>query len=76
MQFSVLAVAAFAAGVMAASNDTVYTTEVVTAYTTYCPEATSIVHGNKTYTVSEVRSPMLAAGRVCGPGLKPHDCCI
>lgn len=32
---------------------TVYTTEVVTAITTYCPEATTLTHGNKTYTVTE-----------------------
>jgi hypothetical protein len=30
-----------------------YTTEVVTAYTTYCPSATEIVHGSSTYTVTE-----------------------
>jgi len=32
----------------------VYTTEVVTAYSTYCPAATEIVHGEQTYTVTEV----------------------
>ncbi|RGP59316.1 putative sed1-abundant cell surface glyco [Fusarium longipes] len=31
----------------------VYTTEVVTAITTYCPEPTTLTHGNKTYTVTE-----------------------
>ncbi|KAM0319056.1 hypothetical protein ACHAPQ_010457 [Fusarium lateritium] len=31
----------------------VYTTEVVTALTTYCPEPTTLTHGNKTYTVTE-----------------------
>jgi hypothetical protein len=30
-----------------------YTTEVVTAYTTYCPAATEITHGTNTYTVTE-----------------------
>lgn len=30
-----------------------YTTEVVTAYTTYCPEATQITHGGVTYTATE-----------------------
>jgi hypothetical protein len=30
-----------------------YVTEVVTAYTTYCPEATEITHAGETYTVSE-----------------------
>lgn len=33
----------------------VYTTEVVTQLTTYCPEATQITHGGQTYTVTEVR---------------------
>lgn len=32
------------------------TTEVVTAYTTYCPEPTTITHGTETYTVTEVCS--------------------
>ncbi|KAM0345425.1 hypothetical protein ACHAPU_006588 [Fusarium lateritium] len=31
----------------------VYTTEVVTALTTYCPEPTTLTHGNSTYTVTE-----------------------
>ncbi|KAF5023170.1 hypothetical protein F66182_4774 [Fusarium sp. NRRL 66182] len=31
----------------------VYTTEVVTAVTTYCPEPTTLTYGNKTYTVTE-----------------------
>ncbi|TKA76409.1 hypothetical protein B0A49_05396 [Cryomyces minteri] len=56
MRFSIAAAAiVFVAGVSAASNDTlpVYVTEVVTAYTTYCPAPTSIVHGNQTYTVTE-----------------------
>ncbi|KAI9836877.1 MAG: hypothetical protein M1819_001042 [Sarea resinae] len=55
MRFSIVAAAAaLVAGVSAASNGTeVYTTEVVTAFTTYCPEATSLVHNNKTYTVTE-----------------------
>jgi hypothetical protein len=33
---------------------TEYTTEVVTAVTTYCPEATEITYGTNTYTVTEV----------------------
>jgi len=56
MRFSAVAVAALAAGVSAGtySNATVsYTTEVVTAYTTYCPEATLITHGAQVYTVTE-----------------------
>ncbi|OCK76308.1 hypothetical protein K432DRAFT_306624 [Lepidopterella palustris CBS 459.81] len=57
MRFStaVAATAAFVAGANAWGNYTgpVYTTEVVTAYTTYCPEATQITHGGVTYTVTE-----------------------
>lgn len=30
-----------------------YTTSIVTAYTTYCPEATKITYGTHTYTVTE-----------------------
>jgi len=59
MRFTVAAAAAAAlvAGVSAnySNATTIYTTEVVTAYTTYCPAPTSIVHGNQTYTVTEVR---------------------
>ena len=58
MRFStaVTASAAFVAGANAWGNYTgpVYTTEVVTAYTTYCPEATEITHGGVTYTITEV----------------------
>ncbi|MCJ1434756.1 hypothetical protein MMC27_004126 [Xylographa pallens] len=52
---SVIAIsAALVAGTSAQWNGTTaYTTEVVTAYTTYCPAATSIVHGNQTYRVTE-----------------------
>lgn len=52
MKFSAVAAAAFVAGAQAASNVT-YTTEVVTAYTTYCPAATQITHNGETYTVTE-----------------------
>jgi hypothetical protein len=41
-----------AAGAVPAQNGTVYTTEVVTAYTTYCPEPTTIVDGDKTITIT------------------------
>jgi hypothetical protein len=54
MKFSAAAVAAaFVAGVSATQNVT-YTTEVVTAFTTYCPYATTFTHGSSTYTVTEV----------------------
>lgn len=56
MRFAVVAAAAGLAGVAVAQNATVdYVTEVVTAFTTYCPEATKLTHGGSTYTVSEVR---------------------
>jgi len=32
----------------------VYTTEVVTAFTTFCPAATEITYGSQTYTVTAV----------------------
>jgi len=56
MRFAtVAAAAAFVAGTSAYSNHTApaYVTEVVTAYTTYCPEPTKITHGGKTYTVTK-----------------------
>jgi hypothetical protein len=43
------------AGYPVASSNVTYTTEVVTAYTTYCPYATTATIGGKTYTVTEVR---------------------
>ena len=57
---SAAVVAALAAGASAHyhhahGNGTIhYTTEVLTAYTTYCPASTTIVHGSQTYTVTEV----------------------
>lgn len=53
MKFSAAAVVALVAGASAAHNVT-YTTEVVTAYTTYCPVPTTITYGASTYTVTEV----------------------
>ncbi|EQK99519.1 hypothetical protein OCS_04770 [Ophiocordyceps sinensis CO18] len=54
MKFSAAAVPAAAVGASAhyGSNATVVT-EVVTAYTTYCPGPTHITHGDKVYTVTE-----------------------
>jgi hypothetical protein len=52
MKFAAAAVIAAVAGVSAHSNVS-YTTEVVDVYTTYCPYATEITHGGKTYTVTE-----------------------
>ncbi|OAA68121.1 hypothetical protein SPI_00316 [Niveomyces insectorum RCEF 264] len=53
MQFSVATVLALATAVSAGISNVTYTTEVVTALTTYCPEATTLTHNGKTYTVSE-----------------------
>lgn len=57
MRYSYIAAPlALAAGANAWGNGTaVYTTEVVTAFTTYCPYATSFTHGTSTYVVTEVR---------------------
>jgi len=53
MQFSVVALAAFAATAAAWSNGTAYTTEIVDVYTTVCPAATSFSINGQTYTVTE-----------------------
>lgn len=63
MKFSAAAVLAAAAGAHAWSNVT-YTTEVVTALTTYCPGPTEITHGATTYTITEVRR-ISSRGRGC-----------
>lgn len=52
MRFSVAAAITMAAGAFAG-----VVTETVTDYTTYCPEATSIVHGGSTYSVPSVCFP-------------------
>ena len=56
MRYSFIAAPlALAAGASAWGNGTIeYTTEVVTAFTTYCPYATSFVHASSTYVVTEV----------------------
>lgn len=56
MRSSAAVALALAAGATAHYNGTgiSYTTEVVTAYTTYCPGATSLVHNSKTYTITSV----------------------
>lgn len=60
MRFSIAAMtAALVAGVSANAS-----TEVVTQYTTYCPEPTSIVHGSHTYSISTVCFPQRARDRV------------
>lgn len=65
MKFSAAAVLAAVAGAQAWSNVT-YTTEVVTALTTYCPFATHVTHNGQTYTVTEVRrAPDRGRGVCC-----------
>ncbi|KAK1700339.1 mmc protein [Colletotrichum godetiae] len=54
MKFSAAALVLAAAGAMAHKNVT-YVTEVVSAYTTYCPGPTVITHADKTYTITTVR---------------------
>lgn len=54
MKYTVALIAA-AVGANAWAQNVTYVTEVVSAYTTYCPAATEITHGTKTYTVTEVR---------------------
>jgi hypothetical protein len=57
MRFSTIvafALSAIAVSAHGYNNGTEVTvTEIVTQYTTYCPFATTIVEGNKTYAVSE-----------------------
>jgi len=55
MQFSqIFAVAALAVSVAASSNGTVvYTTEIVTEYTTVCPAATTMTYNGVTITATE-----------------------
>lgn len=54
MKFSAVAVLAAATGALAWPSNVTYTTEVVTAYTTYCPAPTTISHNGETYTITEV----------------------
>lgn len=59
MQFSTVAILAAAATTVSAgygysnASSIVYTTDIVTAYTTYCPAATEVTMGESTYTVTE-----------------------
>jgi hypothetical protein len=55
MKFSAAAVLALASGAVANLHSNVtYTTEVVTAYETYCPGPTVITYSDKTYTITSV----------------------
>ncbi|KAL8681299.1 MAG: hypothetical protein Q9186_002563 [Xanthomendoza sp. 1 TL-2023] len=54
MRSSMISAAAFVAGAAAHLNGTepVYVTELVTAFTTFCPASTQITHRGETYTVT------------------------
>jgi len=63
MRFSIAAFVALAAGAFAGSSSAVsYTTETVTSYETYCPEATTISHSGTTYVVSAPSTVTLSGG--------------
>lgn len=78
MKYSIAAVVLAAMSVSASYNDTVpvyptgvvYTTEVVDVYTTYCPYATTLTYGTKTYTVSEATT--LTITDVCSLPLRMY----
>ncbi|CAN8106375.1 unnamed protein product [Discula destructiva] len=56
MKSSFAAVLVAVAGASAAFGDNAtYITEVVTAITTYCPEATTFTHAGTTYSITKVR---------------------
>lgn len=61
MQLSIFAAAAFVASAAAHLNQT-YVTQTVTAYTTICPAATTIVHGSNTYTATANQTLTLTNG--------------
>lgn len=63
MKFSAAALVLAATGAMANKNVT-YVTEVVSAYTTYCPGPTVISHADKTYTITKVRRIREVDGRI------------
>ena len=55
MQFTTFAVASVMAAAVAAHSNVTYVTEVLTEYTTYCPEPTTLTYNDVTYTITEVR---------------------
>jgi len=51
----------------------VIVTDVVTSFTTYCPEATTFVHGESTYTVTEVcDTPLHCTSENASDSIKGH----
>lgn len=53
MKFAATIVAFAAAASAYKKGNVTYTTEVVTEYTTFCPEPTTLTYGDKTYTVTK-----------------------
>jgi len=53
MKFSTAAALAAVAGTQAWASNVTYTTEIVTALTTWCPASTQVTYGGSTYTVTE-----------------------
>jgi hypothetical protein len=53
MQFTTFAVASVMAAAVAAHSNVTYVTEVLTEYTTYCPEPTTLTYNDVTYTITE-----------------------
>lgn len=51
MKYSAASIIALATA--ASASNVTYTTEVVTALTTYCPQATVLTHAGQTYTITE-----------------------
>ena len=60
---------------MAVSASDVYVTDVVTAYTTYCPEPTKITHKGETYTVSEATTLTITNCEISSPPSPPMNVC-
>jgi hypothetical protein len=79
MKTSFAALALAVSGAFAYSNGTVYTTEIVNVLTTYCPAATQITQGGKTYTVSSATTLTITdcpctVTKVCLlPKYSPHE---
>ena len=55
MHFITFAVASVLAAAVAAHSNVTYVTEVLTEYTTFCPEPTTLTFNDVTYTITEVK---------------------
>lgn len=75
MKYSFAALAFAATGALATvNNGTVYTTQIVTALTTYCPGATQLTHNGKTYTITEATT-LVSPSRTLLSALCSHKAC-